>query len=315
MTTAIGQPVLTPKRVKELVGECPPIAYPTLVLTLCCISIELYVGQLLLSGTIAPVTATIINTIVIFAVFTPMHDASHGSIATVKSGHRYLNDLIGVLSGLCFPIPYYAFKFLHLLHHKYTNDPINDPDSFAGVGPVYVLPIRWMLMELKQYTNYFPRILQRPPLERYITLATIVGYLMVIFTAYRAGLGTEILYGWILPGRIAVTLLAFAFDYLPHRPHDVPRSVSDYQATCVLSVVGDWTTPLTIPLLYQNYHNIHHLAPYVPFYYYASIWHATKNELLQNGTTIKPIFFGKDSVVETMFMAAAPRVSAEKKMW
>jgi beta-carotene hydroxylase len=117
MVNIEGKHVLTPKRVKELVGECPPVAYPTLLLTVACIAVEICVVSLMHAGAISPLTGTAINTVAIFGVFTPMHDASHGSIATVRSGHRYLNDTVGVLSGLCFPIPYYAFKFLHLLHH------------------------------------------------------------------------------------------------------------------------------------------------------------------------------------------------------
>lgn len=243
-----------------------------------------------------------------------MHDASHGSVATVRSGHRYINDTVGLLAGLCFPIPYFAFKYLHLLHHKYTNDPVNDPDSFAGAGPSYTLPFRWMLMECKQYTNYFPKLLsfQRPHFESIITLFTIIGYVAVAVVGFKRGYGKVLWYGWVLPGRIAISLLAFAFDYLPHRPHDVPRSVSDYEATCVLSVAGEWTSPLTYPLLYQNYHNIHHLAPYVPFYYYETIWHAVKEDLLLKGTIIKPLFGGDNSVLATMRMVDKPLESNKK---
>jgi beta-carotene hydroxylase len=231
-------------------------------------------------------------------VFTPMHDASHGSIATVGSGHRYINDAVGVIAGVCFPLPYYAFKCLHLLHHKYTNDPVNDPDTFAGAGPWYFLPFRWMLIEVKQYHNYLPKVfaLQRPLFESVASLTLMGGYVTAAVVATKRGYGTEVLYGWIFPGRIALALLAFAFDYLPHRPHDVTRAESDYKATCVISVVGEWTSPLTYPLLYQNYHNIHHLAPYIPFYYYATIWHAAKTELLARGTVVKPLFgAGNDS--------------------
>ena len=41
-----------------------------------------------------------------------MHDASHGSIATVNSGHKYLNDVIGMMCSWAFPLPYYPFKYM-----------------------------------------------------------------------------------------------------------------------------------------------------------------------------------------------------------
>ena len=41
---------------------------------------------------------------------------------------------------------------------------------------------------------------------------------------------------------------------------------------------------LTVVLLGQNMHNVHHLAPNVPFYKYAAVWRARRDELLARGT-------------------------------
>ncbi len=95
---------------------------------------------------------------------------------------------------------------------------------------------------------------------------------------------------WIIPGRIAGVLLAFFFDYLPHRPHTHTGEADPYRATSVTSLFGENSDVLTPLLLGQNYHNIHHLAPFVPFYQYSTIWHAFKDELILKGTKIKSIF-------------------------
>ena len=117
---------------------------------------------------------------------------------------------------------------------------------------------------------------------------------------------------------MAVGILACTFDYLPHRPpvaysHNnkesppystvpIPRSDSEYTATCVTSFIGsnDYQI-LTWLLLYQNYHNIHHLVPYIPFYYYSAVWEAYKTELLAEGTVINPILYNP-----TLATLAAP---------
>jgi hypothetical protein len=59
--------VLTPRRVKEIAGECPAVAAPTLLLTLACVALELLVISLISRGVIAPLQGTAINTLVIFA--------------------------------------------------------------------------------------------------------------------------------------------------------------------------------------------------------------------------------------------------------
>ena len=46
----------------------------------------------------------------------------------------------------------------------------------------------------------------------------------------------------------------------------------------------------SVLLLHQNYHNIHHLYPYIPFYKYGSIWAKHRQELIDRGTRVLPFF-------------------------
>jgi beta-carotene hydroxylase len=84
--------------------------------------------------------------------------------------------------------------------------------------------------------------------------------------------------------------LAFSFDYLPHRPHNSARSQNPIKATSVTSLFtrsDAWL--LTLPFLQQNYHNIHHIWPYIPFYKYSQAWAAMSTSLLDMGTEIAPM--------------------------
>lgn len=121
---------ITPEMVKKTV-KIPKVAIPTLLLACLCIIVFLSANFCLLNKIISPYTCFIVNLVTIFAAFTPMHDAAHGSIATNDSGYRWLNTLVGYSMGCMFPLPYAAFKTLHLKHHKYTNQPEDDVDAWA----------------------------------------------------------------------------------------------------------------------------------------------------------------------------------------
>lgn len=274
-----------PSRIRQIV-QIPEIAWPTVILTFFAAAVQWTTFWLLHRELVSKWFALAVNSAAIFISFTPMHDASHGSVA--NRNNRLLNSFIGYLSASAFPVPFAAFRHLHMLHHRYTNQP-EDPDGWAGVGPTLLLPLRWMTMEWKYYTLYLPNLFNRPLDEALATLAQLAFMIAAITALCCNGFAHEALYAWILPGRIAASLLAYFFDYLPHRPHDVPRTESIYRSTHVTSLIGTWSSPLTWPLLQQNYHNIHHLVPFIPFYQYATVWHALKDELLEKGTQVFPI--------------------------
>ena len=274
------------------VAIAPEIAWPTVLLCISCWLTRFLILQAYLNSLISTQIALILSTIIIFVSFTPMHDAVHGSVATVKGGQKWLNLAVGIISAWNFPIPYVGFKLLHLKHHKYTNDPVNDPDHWSGSGSWFLLPLRWLSQELIYYIIAVPPLIQK----RSWALIDLFGMITVLLSLTFFGFGKEVVWLWIIPGRLAALLLAFAFDYLPHRnQHD--KFASIYQATHVTSLIGDIVAPLTIPLLFQNYHNIHHLVPYIPFYMYKVVWDQYKTELLNHGTNIMPIIGHKKIAV------------------
>ena len=54
-------------------------------------------------------------------------------------------------------------------------------------------------------------------------------------------------------------------------------------------------TDLSLPLMGQNLHNIHHLYPTVPFYLYSPIWVRHQHQLRALGTPITS-WFGRRTV-------------------
>lgn len=283
--------LLTPEKVRSLV-TVPTVAVPTVLLAAICASGVAMTSAAFQMRIISRCVCFVINTILIFAIFTPLHDASHGSIA--KQQYRWLNDLIGYVSGSVMCMPYPAFRFIHLQHHQHTNDVDKDPDAWTSFGPWFLLPLRWMSIEIKYYSIYLsPSVFfGRQLSERLIAIGQIAINIGIIWYCTQHGYTHAMLYGWVLPGRVAVFFLALFFDYLPHRPHSHTRKESEYLAT---SLTALWPSKssvslLTWPLLQQNYHNIHHLVPYIPFYMYESVWSQCKDELEAAGTQTFPIF-------------------------
>ena len=77
----------------------------------------------------------------VFVLFTVLHDASHYSI----SSHRWVNVAFGCVA-MFFVSPLISFKsfaFIHIEHHRNTNDGAADPDHFVSAAPWWQLPVRF----------------------------------------------------------------------------------------------------------------------------------------------------------------------------
>ena len=92
---------------------------------------------------------------------------------------------------------------------------------------------------------------------------------------------------YLIPERIAMTVLAWWFDWLPHHGLEETQRENRYRAT--RNRVGmEWLfTPL---LLSQNYHLVHHLHPSVPFYRYVATWRRNEEAYLERDAAIATVF-------------------------
>jgi fatty acid desaturase len=93
--------------IREIV-TVPSIAWPTIIVWLAAILIQTVATYVYCSydNILQPWQVVAINAYASFLVFTPMHDGCHGSIATVSSGYRWLNDFVGYTSAALYPAPY-----------------------------------------------------------------------------------------------------------------------------------------------------------------------------------------------------------------
>lgn len=260
----------------------PAVAWPT---------VGLFFGALLLGlgSTIGyldfglpAVAAVAMNAVTAFAMFTVLHDASHHALGRSDA----VNALFGRLS-----LPFVTglgtfsmFSFIHIEHHRNTNEADgSDPDHWCCAGPRWQRPLRWMTLDVF-YIVYWLRNLHRRPRREVVEMAVTCLAIAGLLGLAVAGLGLlPVLVLVILPQRIAVFFLAYAFDYLPH--HSLPETARSNRYRATRNRIGfEWL--LTPALLSQNYHLVHHLHPSIPFYAYGRAWRRNEATYLERDSAL-----------------------------
>lgn len=261
-----------PALFKSLIRR-PTVAWPTVALLLSAYAIFGFSTFAYIEGALTMLWAILLNSIAFYLAFTVAHEASHSAV----SANQRLNDWAGRAGiALLEPGPFFVvFRFIHMQHHKFTNDHEKDPDAFCGRGPGWLLPIRWLTLDFIYFKNYLSRdnFRKRPRREQREFILSLLFAATVIAAVTLLGWLKLYLLLFFLPTRLAKLFIVFVFDFLPHHPHEVSAKEDRYR--CTSNRVGmEWL--LTPALLSQNYHLVHHLYPTVPFYRYLKIWNARK---------------------------------------
>ncbi len=275
----------------EALTQRPKIAWPTVMLLVAAYAIFGLSTFAYVQGALSLFWAIVFNTIAAYLSFTPAHDASHNAVST----NRQLNEWVGrIATALQSPVPFFrTFRYIHMQHHRFTNDETKDPDLYVGTGPNWLLPFKWATLDLNYFHYYFKRSEFRKRSEserRELYLAVLFG--MVVFTAVTfAGWLHYYLLLFLVPTRFTAIFLSLTFDFLPHYPHQA--HAKDEPFRCTSNRVGmEWL--LTPVLLYQNYHLVHHLYPTVPFYRNLKVWdarkryHESQNPAITNAFSLGP---------------------------
>lgn len=219
--------------------------------------------------------AFVCNTTLAYMAFTPQHEAVHGS---VSKKYAALNGVVGRLAGVPLLSPFHAFKRLHLTHHKHTNDPEKDPDFWSGKGPWFILPLRWLTQDFYYWYISITSIKETSKTRKTEVIGTLVVFYGTAWWLALNGHLEAVIWAWIVPSRVASALLAFMFDYLPHRPHRIAAKTNPFKATRNIQAPG-----ATMVFLAQNYHLVHHVFPTAPFYHYVRIWRCHQRWFTERG--------------------------------
>ncbi|QUR69115.1 fatty acid desaturase [Mycobacterium spongiae] len=263
----------------------PKLALPTVGIFLAALTAFVVSTVGYINGWV-PIWATIpVNAAVTFVMFTVVHDASHYSI----SATRWVNGLLGRLAFLFVGpvVAFPAFGYIHIQHHRHSNDDDEDPDTFASHGSLWVLPLRWSMVEYFYLRYYLPRARSRPVAEVAETLVMLTLSLTGLTIAIVTGNLWTLAVVFLIPQRIGLAVLAWWFDWLPHHGLEDTQRSNRYRATRN-RVGAEWLfTPV---LLSQNYHLVHHLHPSVPFYRYLRTWRRNEEAYLERDAAISTVF-------------------------
>lgn len=270
----------------------PSFAWPTFALAIGALSAFVFVVVGTISG-FMPIWVTIpLSTAVTYVMFSVAHEAHHYSLCSV----RWVNSVVGRLAWL-FVVPMFSLPswgYLHIQHHRYANDADKDPDMFATHAPTWQRPFRWALMDVC-YASWYIRRLPDRLRQSWRRPAAELAETVVVFSLSVAGICAAVLSGhfWtvavvvLIPQRIGIVIMGWSFDWLPHHDLDETQRTNRYQASRI-RVGMEW---LLAPLmLSQNYHLVHHLHPWLPFYRYLRAWRRNEAAYLAHDPAISTAF-------------------------
>ena len=269
--------------------QTPWLAWPTVGLGIASPLLWLWSFCRILEGQLS---YSVLSFVACFVCFTPTHDASHWAIGRTTPLARLVNETIGRINVIPLLSPFPAFRHVHLLHHKHTNDPERDPDFFSQGG-------LWncFLQEFYYYYYLFKHYNQVPALVWLESLLMLAGTVWGV--AYGAALWgwQPMVFGVLLPQRAAVIYLAYCFDYVPHNeahrqdhgnPYLVTKRITNFFGTMKTGTLVE--SALRLVVLNQDAHIIHHLYPTVPFYKYHSVWKEHEKEFYHAGVQKTSLF-------------------------
>jgi fatty acid desaturase len=260
----------------------PAVAWPTIIF-LAMLWLTLVVSTwLAINDQLPLLAASMINLVVLYCMYTPLHDAVHSAIVARNPELRWINTALGMAAAAPIWMFFHHHRKSHFLHHAKTNMP-EDPDSFAMGGFARVLFIKtpWSLI------NYFNpvtlyrdcRRLRLGDGERRLTMALFALQALAALAIVFAGYGLELVTLWLVPWFIGVLLMQVSFGWAPHHDHS---ETGRYRDTRISLFPGaDWL------LLFQNLHLVHHMLPSVPFYRYRAVFDELRPVLESHGARIE----------------------------
>src|SRR6476619_8051578 len=169
------------------------VSWPTVFVAIGIVSSFILVTTLATMRIIPLWLGLILNSFILYLDQTPLHEACHGNIAGKDSNFLWLNNLVGYVCGAILLHEYKAFRYMHLAHHRDTNNPDLDPDNWVAVhGPFKVL---WRCLTIVcWYQQYFWKHIAfhaHIPGMRLLTIHIALAYL--IFYSIAFGLSV---FGW-----------------------------------------------------------------------------------------------------------------------
>ena len=253
------------------------------------------VSEWILQGVFLWPLAILVQGILLVFLFTLCHECAH------KSPFRsvWLNELVGFVSGAVLLLPFLWFRYFHLAHHKYTNDPENDPE-LASPKPdtwlTYAIHISGLPYWHSQIRTIFRNALGDPtasylPPRTHKKVQAEARALLILYTLALTSLliSPVVFYLWLLPVLIGQPFLRLYLLAEHGRCPPVANMLENTRTTFTNRVVRflAWNMP---------YHIEHHSYPNVPFHALPKLHDHMKQDLVTTAPSYRA--FTKDYLAE-----------------
>jgi ring-1,2-phenylacetyl-CoA epoxidase subunit PaaE len=282
---SVPQSPVTVRRIPDPAEPVPRVSLPLLGLLATGVVGWIASTTAYLAGALPWWVTIPLNALCSYLLFTVAHDAGHSSASNEARTNRWMGRL-----AVPFFAPHASFptwRFIHMQHHRFTNhDDGTDPDHYAIHGPRWQLPLRWATIDLYYMVFYLPHLRRRPRSEQVEQGLTLAAFAALIVASVATGHLVDLLVVLLIPCRLSVVFLGWAFDYLPHNGlHHTPKQ--DRLKATRNRVGGEgWLTPT---MLFQNYHLVHHLHPRVPFHRYVAVWRRNEEAYLEGDPALSTV--------------------------
>ncbi|MFT4987007.1 MAG: ferredoxin-NADP reductase/fatty acid desaturase [Chitinophagales bacterium] len=226
-----------------------------------------------------------------YAVFTPLHDATHRAL----SSNNFLNDLLGTISAnLLFPFATTStYRYLHLSHHRNVGDETWDPDDPLVVIPTKYFPFGYLVL-------MFPDILwfhwlvfkawKKTPLRTRFSMAFMfIGIFIFNVAWFSSPYWYEYLILFFIPNRLGITYVAYSFAHIQH-PEGLTWNEFPFKSTYKLKGNKFFMDSF----LGQAHHAMHHMLPHVPWYKYHLAWDLANGAFREQGIPERTAFSKPD---------------------
>ena len=267
----------------------PEVAWPTLAFGAVVVAAHATLVGLALAG-VGPLWAyTIPLGLNAYAGYTLVHESVHRNIVPRTSRFYRVHDVFGWIGSLLLFMTWPLLERTHKGHHSHANTD-RDPDisvkgtfwnvtaRFGFTAALIHIPmdlIRLVFKPTGPHVGYIAAQDEMTAGERRVH--RIANWVMCMFfwSAILFGYAPEAILLYWFPAVIGAYLLTILFQWLPHRPFD--------QTARYLNTRNTGRNWLNLPMLYQNWHLMHHLWPSVPFYNYPKLYHALRPILIEKG--------------------------------
>lgn len=254
------------------------LAWPTIILTFVLVGIYGAVVAASATGIIPLWLAMLVNAMVAYCAYTPLHEASHGNVGAKQ--HAWINQLVGIAGASLLLHNFTMHRTTHLAHHAHLNDPAHDADHWVAGQHWWSVLLRCATLVFAHYAMGL-----RQNGRRVIVIAiaeNMIPLTALILVAWLAG-WEVMLWTMVVPALIGATLLGLWFDYVVHMPH---TESGRYDSTRIILFPRGVCQILSWAWMGQNYHLIHHLYPWLPYYRYAAATTAAQPLLAAQGACV-----------------------------